>query len=161
MLASEHANISLSFEALIYKTRLVLYMSSYLFSLVFPVSMTNTTSGIVTPVSAMLVDKTIWKQAVGILLVVIIVYSVNAASIQMYLSNSSRGHCEGSSLVLGREWRVESNDPEPEADHKESNEGCTFPLALKDLLQECEEYIMDYVSPVFVPEPFVRGEQVE
>lgn len=37
----------------------MLLMSSYLFSLVFPVSMTNTTSGIVTPVSAILVDRTI------------------------------------------------------------------------------------------------------
>lgn len=38
---------------------LLLFLRSYLFSLVFPVSMTNTTSGIVTPVSAMLVDNTI------------------------------------------------------------------------------------------------------
>lgn len=73
----------------------------------------------------------------------------------MYLSNSSRGHCEGSSLVLRRERGVEGNDPEPEADHKEFNEGCTFPFALKGLLQECDEYILDHVSPVFVPEPFV------
>lgn len=37
----------------------MLLMSSYLFSLVFPVSITNTTSGMVTPVSAILVDRTI------------------------------------------------------------------------------------------------------
>lgn len=40
----------------------ILSQSSYLFSLVFPVSMTNTTSGIVTPVSAMFVDRTILKK---------------------------------------------------------------------------------------------------
>lgn len=50
---------------------------------------------------------------------------------------------------------MEGNNPEPEADHKEFNEGCTFPFALKDLLQECDEYILDHASPVFVPEPFV------
>lgn len=37
----------------------MLLISAYLFSFVFPVSMTNTMSGIVTPVSAMLVDRTI------------------------------------------------------------------------------------------------------
>lgn len=47
------------YDKIIYKTYPVLFMSPYLFSLVFPVSMTNTTSGIVTPVSAILVDKTI------------------------------------------------------------------------------------------------------
>lgn len=36
-----------------------IFLRSYLFSFVFPVSMTNTTSGIVTPVSAIFVERTI------------------------------------------------------------------------------------------------------
>lgn len=39
-------------------------MQTYLFSFVLPVSITNTTSGIVIPVSAIFVAKTIWKHKV-------------------------------------------------------------------------------------------------
>lgn len=81
------------------------------FSFVFPVSMTNTTSGMVTPVSAMFVDRTIWNTHTEYLHTPVISYTLWPETQiwrMQYLPDSSGGHCKCCGLLLRRERRVQS-----------------------------------------------------
>lgn len=125
----------------------------YLFSLVFPVSMTNTTSGIVTPVSAMLVDNTILKEKKrksvtfgGP------IFQTLKTKVQ-YLPDTSRGHCESRGLLLRWQRRVQSNDP------KSLNS--TFKRSVNFGLNCYLTCIGVLTSPVFILKALVWGQQVK